>query len=278
MELISAARVIRARERAAAARPYSRELTRAISAAATYHPVDHPLLSERTSDSNRAAVLVVTSDRGLAGAYSANVLRAAERVIARITGEGREVAIYVSGRKGLAYYAFRNRPVSGSWVGYSDRPTYDVAREIGDALIRQFLTENTGVDDVHLVYTRFHSMLNHELVTVRMLPTEVVEGVQVPDPDELLPLYEFEPSVDEVLAELMPKYVYHRVYAVLLQAAACEIASRQRAMKAATDNADELIRSYTRIANHLRQAGITQEISEIVGGFNALADVHEDRD
>ena len=151
-------------------RPYSRELTRAISAAATYHPVNHPLLSESTTDSNRAAVLVVTSDRGLAGAYSANVLRTAERMIARITNEGREVALYVSGRKALTYSTFRNRPVAGSWVGHSDRPTYDVAREIGDALIRQFLTENTGVDDVHLVYTRFHSMLNHELVTVRMLP------------------------------------------------------------------------------------------------------------
>ncbi len=278
MELISAARIIRAREAAAAARPYSRELTRAISAAATYHPVSHPLLSERTNDSNRAAVLVVTSDRGLAGAYSASVLRTAERMIARITNEGREVALYVSGRKALTYFTFRDRPVAGSWVGHSDQPSYEVAREIGDTLIQQFLTENTGVDDVHLVYTRFHSMLNHELITVRMLPTEVVEGVQVPDPDELLPLYEFEPSVEEVLAELMPKYVHHRIYAVLLQAAACEIASRQRAMKAATDNADELIRSYTRIANQLRQAGITQEISEIVGGVNALADAQAEHD
>jgi len=278
MELISAARIIRARERAAAARPYSRELTRAISAAATYHSVNHPLLSESTTDSNRAAVLVVTSDRGLAGAYSANVLRTAERIIGRITNEGREVALYVSGRKALTYFTFQNRPVAGSWVGHSDRPTYDVAREIGDTLIHQFLTENTGVDDVHVVYTRFHSMLNHELITVRMLPTELVEGIHVPNPDELLPLYEFEPSVDQVLAELMPKYVHHRIYAVLLQAAACEIASRQRAMKAATDNADELIRTYTRIVNQLRQAGITQEISEIVGGVDALADAYLDRD
>jgi F-type H+-transporting ATPase subunit gamma len=223
-------------------------------------------------------VLVVTSDRGLAGAYSANVLRAAERVIARITREGREAAVYVSGQKGLVSYTFRNRPVSGSWVGHSDRPTYEVAREIGDTLIQQFLTDYTGVDDVHLVYTRFHSMLEHQLITVRMLPTEIVEGVQVPVPDQLLPLYEFEPSVEEVLAELMPKYVHHRIYAVLLQAAACEIASRQRAMKAATDNADQLIRDYTRIANQLRQAGITQEISEIVGGVNALAGPREDRD
>jgi F-type H+-transporting ATPase subunit gamma len=199
-------------------------------------------------------------------------------MIARITSEGREVAIYVCGRKGLAYFTFRDRAVAGSWVGHSDRPTYEVAREIGDTLIQQFLTENTGVDDVHLVYTRFHSMLNHELIAVRMLPTEVVEGVEVPAPDELLPLYEFEPSVEEVLAALMPKYVHHRIYAVLLQAAACEIASRQRAMKAATDNADELIGSYTRIANQLRQAGITQEISEIVGGVNALADAQQDRD
>jgi F-type H+-transporting ATPase subunit gamma len=272
MELIASARIVKARQQAAAARPYSRQITAAISAAAATARSNHPLLTEKTDDSNRAAILVVTSDRGLAGAYSANVLRAAERLIARIHNEGRDVALFCVGRKGLAYYTFRNRPVVASWVGHSDRPTFRVAREIGDTLIQQFLTENTGVDDVHLVYTRFHSVIDHELVTARMLPTEVVEGVTVPPPEELLPLYDFEPSPEEVLDALLPNYVHHRIYAVLLQAAACEHASRQRAMKAATDNADELIRLYTRVANQARQAAITQEISEIVGGVNALAD------
>ncbi|MDH2414576.1 F0F1 ATP synthase subunit gamma [Nocardioides sp. CER19] len=276
MELIAAARVVRARQQAAAARPYSRKITQAISAAATMTHTNHPLLAEKTDDSRRAAILVVTSDRGLAGAYSANVIRTAERLIAKIHQEGREVALYCAGRKGLTYYTFRDRPVVDSWVGHSDRPTYDLACEIGDALVAQFLTENTGVDDVHLVYTRFHSMIDHELVAARMLPTEVVEGVSVPPPEELLPLYDFEPSVEAVLDALLPNYVHHRIYAVLLQAAACEQAARQRAMKAATDNADELIRLYTRIANQARQAAITQEITEIVGGANALAERDQD--
>lgn len=272
MELISSARMLRAQQQAAAARPYSREITRAISAAASSTDSHHPLLGGMTHDSNRAAVLVVTSDRGLAGAYSANVIRHAMRLIAKIEEEGREVAIYTSGRKAHAYFAFRGRPIAGSWVGHSDRPTYRVARDIGDTLVREFLTEGTGVDDVHLVYTRFHTMLDHELIAVRMLPTEVVEGVHVPEPGELLPLYEFEPGPEAVLDNLLPAYMYHRIYAVLLQAAACEIAARQRAMKAATDNADDLIRRYTLAMNQLRQAGITQEISEIVGGANALAE------
>jgi F-type H+-transporting ATPase subunit gamma len=271
MELIAAARIVKARQRAAAARPYSRHITQVISAAAATAHSNHPLLTEKTDDSNRAAILVVTSDRGLAGAYSANVLRTAERLAARIRNEGREVALYCSGRKGLAYYTFRDRPVVASWVGHTDQPTFHVARDIGDTLIEQFLTQDTGVDDVHLVYTRFHSMIDHELVAARMLPTEVVEGVTVPPLDELLPLYDFEPSPEEVLDALLPNYVHHRIYAVLLQAAACEHASRQRAMKAATDNADDLIRLYIRIANQARQAAITQEISEIVGGVNALA-------
>jgi F-type H+-transporting ATPase subunit gamma len=271
MELIAAARIVKARQRAAAARPYSRHITQVISAAAATAHSNHPLLTEKTDDSNRAAILVMTSDRGLAGAYSANVLRTAERLAARIRNEGREVALYCSGRKGLAYYTFRDRPVVASWVGHTDQPTFHVARDIGDTLIEQFLTQDTGVDDVHLVYTRFHSMIDHELVAARMLPTEVVEGVTVPPLDELLPLYDFEPSPEEVLDALLPNYVHHRIYAVLLQAAACEHASRQRAMKAATDNADDLIRLYIRIANQARQAAITQEISEIVGGVNALA-------
>jgi F-type H+-transporting ATPase subunit gamma len=271
MELIAASRIIKAQQRAQAAAPYARELTRAVSALVTYSNVDHPLTTE-TFEANRAAVLIVTSDRGLAGSYSSSVLKEAERLAEKLRGEGKEVATYISGRKGVAYFRFRERPIVASWTGHSDQPTYDVAREIGDQLISQFLLEHEGVDEVHLVYTRFRSMLVQEPTAVRLLPLEVVEGEEPPEPGEVLPLYEFEPNAAEVLDALLPKYVQSRIYFALLQAAASELAARQRAMKAATDNAEELIRKYTRLANQARQAGITQEISEIVGGVNALAD------
>jgi F-type H+-transporting ATPase subunit gamma len=242
-----------------------------VSAVATYSNVDHPLTTE-TSDSNRAAILIVTSDRGLAGAYSSNALKEAERLTEKLREEGKEVAIYISGRKGVAYFNFRRRPVVETWIGHSDQPTYEIAREIGDTLIEAFLTEETGVDEVHVVYTRFKSMLVQEPTAVRLLPLEVVEGEEKPAAEDVLPLYEFEPSASEVLDGLLPKYVQSRIYFSLLQSAASELAARQRAMKSATDNAQELIKKYTRIANQARQSGITQEISEIVGGVNALAD------
>ncbi len=273
MELIAASRIIKAQQRAQAAAPYARELTRAVSALVTYSSVDHPLTTE-PENPRRAAVLVVTSDRGLAGAYSSSVIKEAERLGELLRSEGREVDLYVTGRKGLAYYNFRRREMEESWTGFSDQPTYDDARTIGDALIDSFLedTDEGGVDEVHVVYTRFRSMLTQEPTAVRLLPLEVVEGEDKPGDDETLPLYEFEPSPAEVLDALLPKYVQSRIYFALLQAAASELASRQRAMKSATDNAEELIKKYTRIANQARQAGITQEISEIVGGVNALAD------
>jgi F-type H+-transporting ATPase subunit gamma len=244
-----------------------------VSALVTYSNVDHPLTTE-PENPRRAAVLVVTSDRGLAGAYSSSVIKEAERLGELLRGDGKEVKLYVSGRKALAYYNFRRRPIVSDWTGFSDQPTYDDAREIGDTLIEAFLqdTEEGGVDEVHVVYTRFRSMLTQEPTAVRLLPLEVVEGEEKPTEDEVLPLYEFEPSAAEVLDALLPKYVQSRIYFALLQAAASELASRQRAMKSATDNAEELIKKYTRIANQARQAGITQEISEIVGGVNALAD------
>ena len=277
MELIAASRIIKAQQRAQAAAPYARELTRAVSAVATYSNVDHPL-TEETTESNRAAILIVTSDRGLAGAYSSSVIKEAERLVEKLRGEGKKVAIYVSGRKGVTYFNFRKREIVDSWTGHSDQPTYDVAREMSDALIEQFLTEETGVDEVHVVYARFKSMLVQEPTAVRLLPLEIVEGDERPAEEELLPLYEFEPSPAEVLDALLPRYVTSRIYFALLQAAASELAARQRAMKSATDNATELIKKYTRIANQARQAGITQEISEIVGGVNALADANAGND
>ena len=275
MELIAASRIIKAQQRAQQAAPYARELTRAVSALATYSNVDHPLTTE-PENPTRAAVLVITSDRGLAGAYSASVLKEGERLAERLRSEGKEVVTFVSGRKGEAYLRFRDRRIAQSWTGFSDQPNFANARDIGEALIDSFTTasEDGGTDEVHLVYTRFRSMLVQEPVSVRLLPLEVVEGSETPDPGEVLPLYEFEPSGAQVLDALLPKYVQSRIHFALLQASASELAARQKAMKSATDNADELIKKFTRIANQARQAGITQEISEIVGGVNALADAN----
>jgi len=280
MELIAASRIIKAQQRAQAAAPYARELTRAVSAVATFSNVDHALTTE-PEDPKKAAVLVVTSDRGLAGAYSSSVIKEAERLVEKLKGEGKDVDLYTSGRKGEAYFKFRQREVVQAWTGFSDQPTYDVAAEIGATLIEAFLADAEdsesdvrAVDEVHVVYTRFRSMLSQEPTAVRLLPLEVVEGTEAPDKDDLLPLYEFEPSPSEVLDSLLPRYVQSRIFFALLQAAASELAARQKAMKSATDNADELIKKYTRIANQARQAGITQEISEIVGGVNALADAN----
>ncbi|GAA5117805.1 F0F1 ATP synthase subunit gamma [Alloalcanivorax gelatiniphagus] len=272
MELIAASRIIKAQQRAQAAAPYARELTRAVSAVATFSNVDHALTLE-PEDPKKAAILIVTSDRGLAGAYSSSVLKEAERLIEKLRNEGKDVDLYTSGRKGEAYFKFRQRAVVQAWTGHSDQPTYDVAADIGATLIETFLAEEgEGVDEVHVVYTRFRSMLSQEPTAVRLLPLEVVEGTEPPEQGDLLPLYEFEPSPSEVLDSLLPRYVQSRIFFALLQAAASELAARQKAMKAATDNADELIKKYKRIANQARQAGITQEISEIVGGVNALAD------
>jgi len=274
MELIAASRIIKAQQRAQAAAPYARELTRAVSAVATFSNVDHPLTKEE-EDPKRAAVLIITSDRGLAGAYSSSVLKEAEKLNEMLRDRGMEVDTYIAGRKGEAYYKFRQRPIVQAWTGFSDQPSYEVAAEIGQTLIDSFVLdpgEPGDVDEVHVVYTRFRSMLTQEPTAIRLLPLEVVEGEDKPEASEVLPLYEFEPSPEAVLDGLLPQYVQSRIFFALLQAAASELAARQKAMKSATDNAEELIKKYTRVANQARQAGITQEISEIVGGVNALAD------
>jgi F-type H+-transporting ATPase subunit gamma len=280
MELIAASRIIKAQQRAQAATPYARELTRAVSALATFSNVDHPLTSEKENPTV-AAVLVVTSDRGLAGSYSSSIIKEAERLIEKLRGEGKQVRLYVSGRKGIGYYTFRNREIVESWSAFSDSPTYDDAVAIGDSLLQAFMAgededapAGLEVDEVHVVYSRFVSMLRQEPTPTRLLPLEVVEGEEPPDDADVLPLYEFEPSAAEVLDALLPRYVRSRIFFCLLQAAASELAARQRAMKSATDNAQDLIEKYTRVANQARQAGITQEISEIVGGVNALADAN----
>ena len=273
MELIAASRITKAQQRAQAAAPYARELTRAVTAVATFSNEEHPMTRE-PEDPQRAAMLVITSDRGLAGSYSSAAIRQAERLRERLTNQGLEVDTYVCGRKGVAYYKFRDRELAGSWTGFSEAPEYENAREVGEAVIEGFVDAEgeRAVDEVHVVYTRFRTMLVQEPTDMRLLPLEVVEGEEKPPEDELLPLYEFEPSADVVLDALLPKYVQSRIYFCMLQASASELAARQRAMKAATDNAEDLIDNYSRTANKARQAGITQEISEIVGGVNALAD------
>jgi F-type H+-transporting ATPase subunit gamma len=273
MELIAASRIIKAQQRAQSAAPYARELTRAVSAVATYSNVEHPLTTE-AENPQRAAVLLITSDRGLAGAYSSSVIKEGEKLTKKLHDEGKDVLPFLAGRKAGAFYTFRRREVAAKWEGFSDAPTYAHAREISDALIEAFLkpAEEGGVDEIHVVYTRFVSMLTQVPDVIRMLPLEVVEGEEPPEPDELLPLYEFEPDAATVLDELLPLYVASRIQYCLLQAAASELASRQKAMKSATDNAQQLIERLTREANQARQAEITQEISEIVGGASALAE------
>lgn len=271
MELIAASRIGHARALAEAAQPYSRAITRAVSAVATHTTIEHPLTAAR-HDTNRVAVVVVTADRGMAGSYNAAVLREAERLQARLVDEGKEPVLYVTGRRGVGYFQFRNRPMVRTWTGSSDRPDFQVARELATALLDSFEAgpAQGGVCEIHVVYTRFLSMVRQEPRVVRILPLEIVDGV-TPVGEDPLPLYDFEPSPEVVLDDLLPRYIESRLYTCLHQAAASELASRQRAMHTATDNAEDLIRTYTRLANTARQAEITQEISEIVSGADALA-------
>jgi F-type H+-transporting ATPase subunit gamma len=298
MELIAASRVMRAQANARAATPYASELTRAVSALASQHQVDHPLTTEAPS-ATRAAVLVITSDRGQAGAYSASVIKEAQQLTELLSGQGKQVIPYLSGRKGVDYYRFREREYAESWVGFSDQPKYSDARTICEELLEAFTAdEDERVHEIHVVFTRFHSMIRQTPEVLRLLPLEVVDaedadedvagGEQPADEveranagggaHELTALYDFEPSPEEVLDALLPRYIASRIHFALLQAAASELAARQRAMKSATDNANDMIERLTRDLNQARQAQITQEISEIVGGASALADSSSEGD
>ncbi len=272
MELIAASRVIKARQRAEAARPYTAALTRALCALATYSNEDHPLTTEK-EQVRRAGVLVIAGDRGLSGAYNSAVLKEAEQLSSRLRDEGKEVVPYLAGRRAVTFYKFRRREYAAAWDGFSDQPAYENAREIGERLVEDFLTpyDEGGLDEVHVVYTRFVNMVTQEPQVLRLVPLEVVEGEEAPAPDDVLPLYAFEPSPREVLDALLPKYVVSRIWSCLLSSAASQLAAQQRAMKSATDNAEELAKNLSRQANQARQAEITQEISEIVGGSDALA-------
>jgi F-type H+-transporting ATPase subunit gamma len=270
MEMIAASRIARAQQRVAASKPYAEAITRVISEAAGYLRDAHPLTTPR-EEPRRAAVVVVTSDRGLAGAYNANALRTAEQLSGRLRDEGKESVPFLVGRKAVGFYRFRGRDVSRQWTGFSEQPRYTDAKAVADTVIDEYVrgSDDNGVDEIHLVYTEFRSMLSQRAVARRILPlaVEAVEEQEEGPREEA----EFESSPEEVLDALLPRYVESRFYAALLEAAASESAARRRAMKSATDNAEELIRSLTRAANAARQAEITQEIMEIVGGAEALA-------
>ncbi len=277
MELISASRIAKAQQRVAAATPYSRAVTRAVSAVATYSNVDHPLTTE-PARIDRAAVVIFTSDRGLAGAFSSNVLKEAEQLTTLLREQGKDVVYYLIGRKAVSNFNFRRRESAQQWIGGTDLPKVDTAKEIADAVLEVFMKDfaDGGVDEIHLVYNRFVSMITQEPEVVRLLPLQVVEAEEAPASSEVFPLYEFEPDVTKVLDALLPVYVESRIFNGMLQSAASEHAARQKAMKSATDNAEKLILNYTRLSNAARQSEITQQISEIVGGADALASLGDE--
>ena len=268
MELIASSRIVKAQTRVEASRPYAVQLTTAMEDVARQTgSVAHPLLEERESPT-KAGVLIVTSDRGLAGSYNANVLKAAEELMGAVRGLGLEPVVYVSGKKGVGYFRFRGVPVRESWLGQSEVPTYERAEEIGRALIRDF--SDGEIDELHCAYTDFRSAFTLRATHKRFLPI-APEEVTGAGPRAVHAAYIFEPEPAQILDHLLPQYVVTKVYAALLESAASENAARRRAMKAATDNAEELIKILTRQANRARQDEITTEISEIVGGAEALA-------
>ncbi len=297
-ELIAGARIVRAQARVEASKPYAREITRVLSALASSASLDHPLLTERP-EARRAGVLVITSDRGFAGSYNVNVLRRTEELLSLLRQEGKEPVLYVVGRKGETYYSFRDRPVQETFTGFSEQPGYVDAQGVGRVLIDAFTggedgddragaaDGGIGVDELHIVYTEFRSLLAQVPVAKRLAPLEVEEVEEfdyeredresgVVGDSGVPTSYEFEPSAEALLDALLPKYVTTRIYAAMLEAAASESASRRRAMKSASDNAEELAKNLSRQANQARQAEITQEISEIVGGADALVSAGAD--
>ncbi len=271
MELIAASRIQKALVRVQASAPYARAVTRAVSAVATYSNVQHVLTTE-PEKITRSAVVIFASDRGLAGAFNSNVLKAGEELSTLLREQGKELVYYVIGRRAVGYFAFRRRAIQKEWIGDTDSPSFATAQEIGEELVRAFVqpTAEGGVDEIHIVYNRFVNMLTQTPEVVRLLPLEVVEGVEEPG-GQALPLYEFEPDSATVLDALLPVYIESRIFNALLQSAASKHAATQKAMKSASDNADTLIRDYTRLANNARQSEITQQISEIVGGADALS-------
>ncbi len=282
-EMIATSRIAKAQAKVAASTPYSNQITQVLSWLASASALDHPLLNER-QNATRAGILLITADRGLCGGYNAMAIKAAEELGALLRSQGKESVLYVIGRKGVGYYTFRHRPIAASWTGFSERPTYVHAEEATEEILPAFLAGSAGttadgrpgIDEIHLVSTHFVSMITQRPQARRMAPMEI-EYVDR-DPTALLPAYEFEPSSDQLLDEMLPKYLKTRIYAALLDAAAAESAARRAACKAATDNANDIIKKLSREANQARQAQITQELTEIVGGADALAALGNEED
>ncbi|MGV1003987.1 MAG: F0F1 ATP synthase subunit gamma [Candidatus Nanopelagicales bacterium] len=278
MEMIASSRIVKAQQRVNNALPYTTELTQALIAAVSMSAdSDHPLTSQR-DDHKRAAVLLLTADRGQAGAFSSNIIKEGEGLNQLLREQGTEPVHFLVGRKAVNYYRFRERVIEGDYVGFTDQPSVEDAKQIAIGLLASFLSSSTdelGTDEIFIVYTHFVNMGRQEVRVRKVLPIEVVETRAEDLPQDArarsMPLYEFEPSPEEVLDALLPRYVENLVYTALLMSSASEHAARRRAMKAATDNAEELIRDLTRKSNQARQTEITQEISEIVGGADALA-------
>jgi F-type H+-transporting ATPase subunit gamma len=284
MELIAASRIVKAQARMTAARPYAEELTRALAALGGNASLKHPMLTGVESP-RRAGILLITSDRGLAGGYNVNAIKQANELAERLQADGREVVRYVIGRKGLGYYNFRRVPLAGSWTGFSEQPNFADAKAATDTVVAALTATSAdefegqpGIDELYVVFTRFQNSVTQTPVAVLVSPVKdaAVEAAHkaqdaAEETNEPQPAYEFEPEPEQLIAALLPRYISARIFSALLASAASESAARRRAMKSASDNATELIRTYTRLANQARQAEITQEISEIVGGADALA-------
>ncbi|MCD0453709.1 F0F1 ATP synthase subunit gamma [Actinocorallia sp. API 0066] len=277
-ELIATSRISRAQARQAASRPYARQITRAVSALVTHNvSEDHALLNRRP-DASRVAILMITGDRGFCGAYNANVLRHANALTKMLKAEGKDVVFYITGRKGVDNFTFNGRPIERFWVGESGEPTYATAAEIGKELVERFSMPTTegGVGEVHVIFTRFVSMISQQMTVRRILPLEIEDVEELPGGEGPAASYDFEPSVSEVLDALIQQYVRGRIWNMLLESAASEHAARRQAMMSATDNANDLIFRLSRQANEARQAEITNELIDIVSGANALTATTKD--
>ncbi len=281
MELIAASRIAKAQARMRAARPYAEEMTNALAALGGNASLQHPMLTG-VENPRRAGILVITSDRGLAGGYSSNAIKRANDVAARIESEGKEPVRYVIGRKGVGYFRFRRIEIAGAFTGFSEQPTYDAAKEAIDAVVAGLLATSErhvrgddsqpfGIDELYLISTRFENSVTQIVTSSKISPVQVESNDDDEKSDGPAPQYDFEPDASQLLDALLPRYVGARIFSALLESATSESAARRQAMKSASDNADELIKTYVRLANQARQAEITQEISEIVGGADALA-------
>ena len=285
MELIAASRIVKAQNRVKQARPYVTELTRALAAMGKDASLKHPMLTG-VENPRRVGILLITSDRGLAGGYSSNAIKTANQLMAQVRADGKEPVLYIIGRKGVGYFRFRGLSYADSWTGFSEQPNFVDARSATETVVAALLATSAGeshgepgIDELHVVYTKFESMVTQTATSAQVSPVSIEEAVESAPEEESdgpKPAYDFEPEPTELLAELLPRYVSARIFSALLESAASESAARRRAMKSASDNASDLIKTYTRLANQARQAEITQEISEIVGGADALASAGSD--